>query len=202
MEMSLDTVLQESEKHHGHICPRQVLGARMGLLAGRILGVPLHQRGKKLLVLVETDGCFADGVSAATGCTLGHRTLRLMDIGRVAAVFVDVKTERAIRIAPTAASRQLAVELVENPRSRWHAYLEAYQIMPDDDLFKVEEITLSVSARQMLSRPGWRVTCDACGEEIINERDVQRDGQTLCKVCAGEAYYTVVTQVTQEKTTG
>src|SRR3712207_7090667 len=46
---------------------------------------------------VETDGCFADGVSVATGCWLGRRTLRLVDHGKVAATFMDTLTERAVR---------------------------------------------------------------------------------------------------------
>ncbi len=188
----LDAVLHESEKDHGHLCPRQVLGARMGLLAGRVLGVPLRHKGKKLLTFVETDGCFADGIAAATGCTLGHRTMRLIDVGRVAATFVDVKTEQAIRIAPSLDSREAATDLCTDSRSRWHAYLEAYQILPDEVLFKVQSIALNFSTQQVLSRHGWRVTCDECGEEIINEREVVRNGQTLCKVCAGDAYYTVV----------
>jgi hypothetical protein len=28
-----------------------------------------------------------------------------------------------------------------------------------------------------------------CGEEIINEREVHRAGDVLCRGCAGEAYY-------------
>jgi formylmethanofuran dehydrogenase subunit E len=85
--------------------------------------------------------------------------------------------------------------LIENPRSRWHAYLEAYKILPDTELFKVEEIALSFSVQEVLSRPGWRVNCDVCGEEIINEREVECAGQTLCKVCAGETYYAVLSTV-------
>jgi formylmethanofuran dehydrogenase subunit E len=30
----LESILYESAKHHKHLCPRQVLGARMALLAG------------------------------------------------------------------------------------------------------------------------------------------------------------------------
>jgi formylmethanofuran dehydrogenase subunit E len=33
------------------------------------------------------------------------------------------------------------------------------------------------------------VDCDRCGEEITNEREVLRDGETLCRACAGERYY-------------
>ena len=51
-------------------------------------------------MILESDGCFADGLEAATGCTVGHRTLRVEDYGKIAATFVDVSTGQAIRIAP------------------------------------------------------------------------------------------------------
>ena len=40
-----------------------------------------------------------------------------------------------------------------------------------------------------MSRASVRVDCAACGEEIINEREVYRGGMVLCRGCAGAAYY-------------
>jgi formylmethanofuran dehydrogenase subunit E len=36
------------------------------------------------LVIVETDGCFVDGIEVATGAAIGHRTLRVVDMGKIA----------------------------------------------------------------------------------------------------------------------
>jgi formylmethanofuran dehydrogenase subunit E len=33
------------------------------------------------------------------------------------------------------------------------------------------------------------VNCQVCGEEIINEREIVHEGSTLCRACAGQAYY-------------
>jgi formylmethanofuran dehydrogenase subunit E len=187
---------EELQRLHDHICPRQVLGVRMGELAGELLGLALPQRGKRLLVFVETDGCFADGIMVATGCSMGHRTLRLVDQGKVAATFVDTRArpERALRIHPhpLARNRALAAYADRNPaaaRSLWHAQLAAYQVMPADELLVVQDVELAVSTAALLSRPGTRVTCSVCGEEVINEREVVRDGRVLCRWCAGETYY-------------
>src|SRR5918911_1243912 len=84
---------------HPRLCPRQVLGVRIGQYAGELLGLALPRSDKQLLAFVEMDGCFADGVSVATGCWLGRRTLRLVDHGKVAATVVDTALMRAIRIA-------------------------------------------------------------------------------------------------------
>jgi ribosome-binding protein aMBF1 (putative translation factor) len=34
-----------------------------------------------------------------------------------------------------------------------------------------------------------KVRCEVCGEEILNERQVVHEGTTLCRACAGQAYY-------------
>lgn len=190
--LTLPELLDRTMALHKHLCPRQVLGVRMGMLAGELLGLDLPQENKRLLTLTETDGCFSDGVSVATGCTMGHRTLRLIDYGKVAAVFVDTETEQAVRIWPHAESRSRAVDQEPDAKSRWHAQLQAYQTLSNDALLCWEPVALTLSLREILSRPGARVACDVCGEEIINEREVVVDGQTLCRTCAGETYYEVL----------
>lgn len=182
-------LLKESAAHHDHLCPRQVLGVRMGIYAATLLQVPYPQQDKRLYTFIETDGCFADGVAVATGCTLGHRTLRLMDFGKIAATFVDTQTEQAIRISPELEIRQLASLLIPDARSRWHSQLKAYQIMTDERLFEIQSVRLSLSLKTLISRPGVRVNCDQCGEEIINEREIRYSGVILCRACAGESYY-------------
>ncbi len=174
---------------HDHLCPKQVLGVRMGLLAVKLLGLELPVRGKRLFAFVETDGCFVDGVAVVTDCTVGHRTLRVIDFGKVAATFVDIDTLRAVRVRPHPESRTRAWEYAPDAVDKWHAQLAAYQMMPDQELFGWESVTLTVDLQGMLSQHGHRVICVECGEDIINAREVQVEGQILCKSCAGEGYY-------------
>lgn len=185
----LGYLLQVSAAQHNHLCPRQVLGVRMGIYAAELLSVPYPQSDKRLFTFVETDGCFADGVAAATGCTLGHRTLRLMDYGKSAATFVDTNTNHAIRLRPCLDVRQQASLYITNARSRWHTQLEAYQMMPVEHLFDIQTVTLTLDMAAIISCAGVRVDCAVCGEEIINEREVVRDGLTLCLACVGHGYY-------------
>ena len=181
--------LAEAGTRHNHVCPRIVLGVRMALLAEVRLGLTLPQQDKRLLTLVETDGCFADGIAVVTGCTLGHRSLRLVDYGKVAATFIDTQTGTALRVAPHNESRRRAPDAAPDAKSHWHQYLEAYKIMPDDDLFTVQPVTLGFSVEALLSGPNARAICAACGEEIVNDREVCVEGRTLCRACAGESYY-------------
>lgn len=182
-------LLEACAARHARLCPRQVLGLRMGLLAGEILGLAVPRTDKRLLTIVETDGCAVDGISVATGCAVAHRTLKVMDFGKVAATFVDVKTREAVRIAPRPGIRQAAVRLVPDARSRWHAQLEAYQFMPAAELLVAREVCLRLSLEELIGQPGGRVACDECGEEIINRREVIVAGRVLCRACAGSSYY-------------
>lgn len=203
---SLQPLLTASAERHRHLCPRQVLGIRMGLFGVRQLGLldrvdSLFTNPKKrLLTIMEMDGCGADGVAVATDCHVGRRTLRVVDYGKMAATFVDTVTEQAIRVAPARQSRELAPVFVPDARSRWHAYLEAYQIMPDDLLFVWQHVELFPSAGELISRPGVRVDCEVCGEEIINEREVVTNGRILCRYCAGDSYYFTSPQKTNGAT--
>ncbi len=68
-----------------------------------------------------------------------------------------------------------------------------YQRMSLEELLISQPVTLSQSMEQLLSRPSARAICQACGEEIINERELIHEGTVLCRPCAGERYYRVTT---------
>lgn len=190
---ALKRLLERSTKYHRHLCPRQVLGVRMGVFAGELmeLETPQPRHSKRLLVIMETDGCATDGVSVATNCWVGRRTLRVEDYGKVAATFIDTKSERAIRIRPRKSARREALHFAPESRNRWEAMLLAYQRMPVDRLLKVQEVQLTTSLEAIVSRPRKRAICDVCGEEIMNEREVCGGGSILCRACAGQPYYLV-----------
>ena len=190
----LDDILRESSTYHSHLCPRQILGARMGLYAAELLGLALPRKDKRLLAISEIDGCFVDGISAATGCTLGHRTLRIEDYGKVAATFANITTAKAIRLAPQREIRRQAFAFAPGESRRYFAQLYAYQVMLNDELLSIQEVKLNTSLEEIFSRPGVRVNCDVCGEEIMNEREILQNGLTLCRMCAEGGYYQSVTK--------
>ncbi len=185
----LKTLLAISSRNHSHLCPRQILGVRIGLAGMAALGFAEPPAGKRLLVVLETDGCFADGVMAATECSVGHRTLRVEDYGKAAATFVDTQTEHTVRVSPALDIREQACRWVPDEPRHYFAQMKAYRIIPDEQLLTVTEVQLASSVQRIISRPGVRVTCSVCGEEIMNEREIEREGLQLCRACAGSAYY-------------
>ena len=175
--------------HHEHLCPRQVLGVRMGMHAAGLLGLDLPSDSRRTFAVVETDGCFADAISVATGCWLGKRNLRLADYGKVAVTLVDTSSMRGVRVYPHPLARLRAQGYAPTAATRWHAQLEAYQRMPAQQLLCHESVRLVGLLAERLAEPMQRVVCSACGEEVINARDLAVGTRDLCRACAESAYY-------------
>lgn len=192
---TLAELLEASAELHRHLCPRQVLGVRMGMLAGEVLGLELPQSSKRLFTIAETDGCAVDGISVAANCWVGRRTLRVEDYGKVAATFVDTHTGQAIRIVPHANARGHARDYAPEARNQWEAQLLGYQRMPANELLAVQSVQLRTPIERLISRPGLKVICEICDEEIMNEREVHHEGTTMCRACAGESYYLLPAQL-------
>jgi len=195
--MEIHELLKLSSARHNHLCPRQVLGVRMGLAGLAAIGLEAPMEHKAALVIIETDGCFADGIEISTGASVGHRTLRVVDQGKGAAVFANVQTGKAIRLAPGLDVRRRAREYAPGIKNKYYAQLKGYQVMPEKELFTFQEVVLEPRLENLLSRPGLRAKCTKCGEEIINERQVVVEGKILCRSCAGQGYYQ---QVQPERT--
>ena len=191
-EEELLACLARASEGHRRLCPRQVLGVRIGRYAGALFGLPVPQSDKRLLAFVETDGCAVDGITAATGCTVGRRTMRVVDFGKVAATFVDTVSGRAIRIWPHPDARHRALTYAPEAADRWHAQLDGYRRMPARELLKFEHVMLNAPLAALLGRAGMRVECDACGEEVMNGREAVVGAVRVCRGCAGESYWSTV----------
>jgi formylmethanofuran dehydrogenase subunit E len=186
-----EMLLEESVSVHGHLCPGQVLGVRMSLLGLREIGI-LDPRGKdrkSIMVFVETDRCATDAVQSVTGCSLGHRSMKFMDYGKMAATFLNLRTGRAVRVVAKEESRRKGKEYFPGIENKYAAQLEAYKIMDEEDLFDVMEVIVRLNPEDMPGRPLRRVRCDSCGEFVQDLREIRVAGRTLCRPCAGSGYY-------------
>jgi formylmethanofuran dehydrogenase subunit E len=189
---SIDILLTECERLHGHMCAGQLLGTRMALLGCKMIGVddPRGADRKKLIVWVEIDRCMADAVSAVTGVRLGKRSLKYVDYGKVAATFLNTENERAVRIVALESARTLADERypeIENKRQR---QFQAYSDATDDELFKTELVSIKLRDLDAPGSPRSRVTCVVCGEGVNDGREVvDANGDALCRGCHSGTYY-------------
>jgi formylmethanofuran dehydrogenase subunit E len=188
---SLDDLLHEAERTHGHLCAGQVLGVRMAMLGLEKLGIedPRGKDRKRLVTFVEIDRCATDAIAVVTGCRLGKRALKFRDWGKMAATFVDVSTGKAIRIAAKESSKALARAMHPKIESKNQQQMQAYREMAEDDLFTKQWVKVELPAEEFPGYKGERIVCAECGEGINFRREVLRDGRVLCRACAGEKYY-------------
>jgi formylmethanofuran dehydrogenase subunit E len=187
-DRAFDELLDEAVAFHGHLCPGQVLGVRMTIAGCRTLGFQYpRQAGKRLVVLVEIDRCATDAIEALTGVSLGKRTLKHVDHGKMAATFVDTLTGAAVRVAAREAARELARRRVPAEPDPRRAQTAAYRTLPEPELLTLEAVAVDPA---WIARPRVRVRCEACGEGVNYRRQVRHEGRTLCRACAGDRYYT------------
>ncbi len=184
-----DDLLAQSVSFHGHLCPGQVLGVRMTLAGCREIDVAdPGAAGKALVVIVEIDRCATDAIQALTGVSLGKRTLKHADFGKMAATFVNRATGVSVRVAARESARELAHALVPDQPDPRRAQLLAYRDMPEDALLAIERVVILPGR---FDAPRVRVRCEVCGEAVHYEREVHIAWRALCRACAGDSYYRV-----------
>ena len=189
---SLENILVECERLHGHMCAGQLLGARMALLGCRLVGLddPRGADRRNTFVWVEIDRCMTDAVSAVTGVRLGKRSLKFVDYGKVAATFLNTENNKAVRIVARESSRALADERFSSIANKRERQFRAYSEATDEELFKTQYVDLQLNEMDLPGSPRSRVMCEICGEGVNDGREVTRpDGSVVCRGCDSGTYY-------------
>ncbi|WP_099210062.1 FmdE family protein [Thermococcus henrietii] len=204
-------ILRYAREFHGHVCPYLALGIRASIIAMEELGVGrLDYEGsvdERILAIVESNSCFADGVQVTTGCTLGNNSLIYLDLGKTALTLVKRSDWSGVRVyADGERLRKYypeeATELfnrvvkerkgTEEERKRlwelWEEIAHRMLHLPRGE-FKIER----VKVRPIEPAPIFdSVRCSRCNELAMASRIVYRDGKSFCLKCAGEKYYAVI----------
>jgi formylmethanofuran dehydrogenase subunit E len=171
----------------------------MAMLGCRLIGLDDPRRIdqiKKLIIFVEMDRCTADAVAFVTGVKLGRRSLKYMDYGIMAATFINLETGKSFRIVSTEESRYLAPVYAPEVSGKSAQQLAAYQRMPDSVLFRVQEVEVDISEYDLPGPTLRKVMCDRCGQVVRDHREIEKEGQILCRPCANGAYFKAPNDIT------
>ena len=190
--MDFEQLLAGSAKEHGHLCPGQVIGARMAILGLQLIGLENTRDSrdiKKLIVYVEIDRCATDAISYVTGVKPGRRSLKFKDYGIMAATFINLDTQKSVRIVSTEESRELSKKYAPHIPDMHKRQLEAYKIMPLSELFDIYEVSVDIDASDMPGPSAFKAECEDCGIIIRDKKEVLTDNRILCHECAGLTYY-------------
>jgi formylmethanofuran dehydrogenase subunit E len=173
----------------GHTRSGMILGIRLVLLGLQELAiVDPAEHHHDLVIYVETDRCLPDAVELVTGCRLGNRALKFQDMGKMAAVFLDRRSSRAVRVAAKESGHQNAREMF-TALEKEEALQAGYRALPDEDLFAKQAVRVALPPEDVPGYWALRVLCDGCGEGIAFGRESVVDQRTLCRSCAGKSYY-------------
>jgi len=167
----------------------------MAMLGCQSIGIddPRGIDRRKLIVWVEIDRCMADAVSAVTGARLGKRSLKFVDYGKVAATFLNTETSDAVRVVALESSRLLADERFPEIAEKRERQFRFYSEASNEDLFKVESVSVQLRNTDRPGSPLSRVMCSKCEEGINDGREViGSDGTKQCKACVDGSYYSTI----------
>jgi formylmethanofuran dehydrogenase subunit E len=181
-----DELLRQAEAAHGHLCAGQILGVRLALFGLARLGIadPRGADRKRLITYVEIDRCATDAISLVTGCRLGKRALKFRDWGKMAATFVDLTANRAIRVVALENSRELAALHYPHLETKNQQQMQAYRELPDSQLFREQWVRVELDSADLPGYKTERIICARCGEGVNFGRIVLVDGERLCLACA------------------
>lgn len=175
-----DYYVKKAGDYHGHACAGIALGTKISLAAMKALGLDPEVKSKNLIVFTEIDRCMTDAVQVITGCTLGHRSLKYMDYGKFAATFVNTDTGKAVRAT--------VKEHFSNEDTTEKTLRKISQI-PESELVTLQDVTVKIPETDLPGPPKEKAVCAACGERVMDGRQVKKGGKTLCRACAGDSYY-------------
>lgn len=204
--------IRDAVAFHGHLCPMSVLGARMGLLALRKLGVK-RATGTKLTGVVYNDLCTVDGFQVVTGCTTGKRTLAIRNHGMLSAELFDLYNNRGVHVslkipqkAPSSdvvertleygAKRQKFVKESSNYSEKERAQaldeltdevneiVSSLETLTDEELFNVREIGFVDSTPPQKNMEV--AVCVSCGEIGLKNSLTKVEDGFICHECKFE----------------
>jgi len=170
-----EKLIAEAGAFHGDICGGIKTGTRMTMCGLRLLGIEdlKGENRKKLLVFVEIDRCATDAIMALTGCRPGKRTMKIRDYGKMAATFIDIESGKAVRVA--------SVRKKGNDVD--------YAKAADEELFHITMVNVPLKPEDLPGKPLRECRCARCGEIVLDGREVEAAGETLCRPCFENANY-------------
>ncbi len=191
--------LELGQKFHGHKCPAMPNGLRVAEAAMNKLGV--ERTGDSALYAILELGenhcatCFADGVQVITGCTFGKGNIEKTHKGKWGLTLIDKKTNRAVRAVPKAEA-MLQTKKTEFFKKYREIGVPPTQV-PDDVVQPLVEKVMNAPAEMILTISDvfdykWQqpahsfnsMACEQCGEMVVAEYTVVKDGKRICKDCA------------------
>lgn len=187
---------EEVVKFHGHSCMGLATGYRVAEAAMQELGSN-RDVDEELVAVVENDNCSLDAIQYVTGCTMGKGNLIFKDYGKSVYTFMLRPGGKALRMVPRTLDDSIFSTLNELRQKifsgeataeeqklfseKMAEALEVFLTLPLGEVVDIEEVKLELPEKARIFNS---VSCDACGEKVMEPRARVRDGKIVCLPCA------------------
>ena len=118
--------------------------------------------------------------------------MKFKDFGINATTFVNLDTHIAYRIVSTESSRDHAHKYAPEETSLKQQQLVGYQNMPDDLLFDVQQVEVSLAEGDMPGPPRHHATCDRCGQMVRDGKELHIGLEVVCLPCSDQSYFDIL----------
>jgi formylmethanofuran dehydrogenase subunit E len=193
-----EQMVRESVAFHGHMCPGLAIGIRAAEVALREIGP--HAHDEEVVAVVETDMCGVDAIQFLTGCTFGKGNLIHLDYGKNSFSFYRRSDGKGIRLVTRREAldepdpewerlrnRLGEADLTHEERDRFRQLHEARSRkilgLPLENLFEFKKPQGKIPSHARLMDS---VTCESCGEGVMETRTRRFRGKTVCIPCFNE----------------
>ncbi|MDR2173323.1 MAG: FmdE family protein [Burkholderiales bacterium] len=167
----------EAARFHGHRCPGLAIGVRIALDYKERIGLRERTEDEEIVALVETDSCSVDGIQSILGCTAGKGNLRICCRGKHVFTFFQRSSGESLRYSWKSFG--------SGEQSR-EGKADYFLNGPKDALYNVEPARCSLPSKAAIYVS---VPCALCGEPTAEPQLRVREGQLVCRECAGEVVH-------------
>ncbi|MCL2298148.1 MAG: FmdE family protein [Proteobacteria bacterium] len=165
----------EAVRFHGHRCPGLAIGVRMALDYKERIGLRERAGDEEIVAVTETDSCSVDGIQSVLGCTAGKGNLRICRRGKHVFTFFQRSGGEGLRYSWKSAGLEGM-----SREEKTEYFLNA----PNEVLYNVEPARCSLPLKAAIYAS---VPCALCRELTAEPQLRVREGQPVCRECAGEA---------------
>ncbi len=189
------TIVDIAVELHGHFAPGVALGLRMSEIA--LLRLNMNKGNKALIGICETNRCLPDALQVASGCTLGHSNIILVNYGKLALTLANATTKEGIRVA-LKENAKMHSALMNNWMLRLGKLTKEEEHDLSTKLLEMEEKYFSIQSVRIdkMQTPSFEnskiTACSMCNELIPSSLVTIIGEKVYCKSCSGESYYTLV----------
>jgi formylmethanofuran dehydrogenase subunit E len=207
-ERDLRRCLVKTAEIHGHYCPGSALGVMASMYGLSLLGdaVTCSDGLENLMAIVEINACFADGVQAVSGCTLGNNALIYRDLGKHAVTLAIRGNDTGVRVCARPDFHETIGCLVPEFYPLMEKVIKNEVHTEEDDklfkdaarkaaftIIKQDFEKLFSTEKVFADLPGYApivdsIICQNCSEQLMSTK-ATTDG--TCLLCAGEQYFQV-----------